>query len=286
MRKCVLTCGAVAALFLAPGALGATTKAVSITSSGFSPKVVSITADDTIRWKNNDTRNHQIISTRGIFASPVLAPGRSYTFTFTEAGTYDYRDALDPRRTGTVKVAGLPPALLLGVSAPQIGYGTAVTLTGQVNSKKAGEQVALTATPYGQPSPVVLATVLTGANGTFAYSTKPQMLTTYQATWKGAGSLPAAVAVAPVITFGRNNGWVSRVYAGRSMAAKGLQVQTVSRFGQWVTIKQVRLDGRSTAHFSLALSKGVHRLRIAMSVNQAGVGYLGALSKEVRWVQR
>jgi hypothetical protein len=271
---------------LAPGALGATTKTVSIINTGFSPKTVGITADDAIRWKNNDTKNHQIVSTRGIFASPVIAPGKSYTFTFTEAGTYDYRDALYPQRTGTVKVAGLPAAVVLGVSLPQIGYGTAVTLTGQVNSKKAGEQVALATTPYGQPSPVVLATVVTGADGVFAYVTKPQLLTSYQATWKGASSLVATVAVAPVITFGRNNGWVSKVYAGRSMTAKSLQVQMLSQFGQWITIKQVRIDGRSTARFVLTLTKGVHRLRMAMSVNQAGVGYLGALSKEVRWVQR
>ena len=121
--------------------------------------------------------------------------------------------------------------------------------------------------------------------GTFAYTTKPQLLTTYQASWKGANSIGATVAVAPVITFGRNNGWVTRVYAGRSMAAKTVQVQVVSKFGQWVTVKRVRLDGRNAARFPLALSKGMHRLRIAMSVNQAGIGYLAAFSSEVRWRQ-
>jgi hypothetical protein len=155
-----------------------------------------------------------------------------------------------------------------------------------VNSKKAGEQVALTAVPYGQPSPIVLATVVTGADGMFAYATRPQLLTSYQAMWKGATSLATTVAVAPVITLGRHNGWVSRVYAGRSMTAKSVQVQTVSKFGQWITIKRVLLDRDSTARFRLTLTKGVHKLRIAMSVNQAGVGYLGAFSKEVRWVQR
>lgn len=286
MRKYLLVCCAMVGMLWAPGALAATTKTVTITGGGFSPTTASIVADDAIRWKNNDTKNHQVVSTRGTFASPVIAPGKSYTFTFTQAGTYDYRDALYPKRTGTVKVAGLPPALILGTNLPQIGYGTTITLTGQVNSKKAGEPVALVATPNGQPSPVVLATVITGTDGTFAYMTKPQLLTSYQATWKGASSLAATVSVRPVITFGRNNGWVSRVYAGRSMTAKSLQVQTISRFGQWVTIKRVRIDARSTARFTLSLSKGVHRLRIAMSVNQAGAGYLGAFSKEVRWVKR
>jgi plastocyanin len=273
-------------LAIAPSALGATTKQVNITSGGFSPKTVGITADDAIRWKNNDTKNHQIVSTRGTFASPVIGPGKTYTFTFTEAGTYDYRDALYPSRTGTVKVAGLPPAVTLGVSLPQIGYGTAVVLAGQVNNKRAGEQVTIAATPYGLPSPVVLANVITGANGTFAYTTKPQLLTSYLATWKGATSRAASVAVAPVITFGRHNGWVSKIYAGRSMVAKSIQVQMVSKFGQWVTVKRVRVGAGNVARFSLPLSKGVHKLRIAMSVNQAGVGYLGAYSSEVRWHTR
>jgi plastocyanin len=288
MRKVILVCVAAVALVavLAPGALAATTSTVKITKSGFSPKTVSITADDTVTWTNTDTKHHQVVSTRGTFASPVLAPGKSYSFTFVEAGTYDYRDALYPGQTGRVRVAGLPPALTFGVNAPQISYGASVTLSGQANSKKAGEQVTLTATPYGQTSPIVLATVVTLANGVFSFTTKPQILTSYQATWKSAGSLPATVAVAPVISFGRNNGWVTRVFAGRSMAAKAVQVQVLSRFGQWVTVKRVRLDARSAARFTVALTKGPHRLRIAMSVNQAGVGYLGALSKEVRWVQR
>ena len=91
------------------------------------------------------------------------------------------------------------------------------------------------------------------------------------------------VAVAPVITFGRNNGWVSKIYAGRSMVAKSIQVQTVSKFGQWVTIKRVRVGSGNMARFTLPLSKGVHKLRIAMSVNQAGVGYLAAFSHEITY---
>lgn len=277
---------ALAGVVLAPTALGTTTKTVTITSAGFSPKTVSITADDTIVWKNKDSKSHQIVSTRGTFASPVLGPNKSYSFMFSVAGTYDYRDALNPKLTGTVKVAGLPPALTFGVDKPQIGYGTSVTVSGQVNSRKAGEQVTITEQPYGQASAVVLATVITGGNGVFSYRTKPRLLTVYGAAWKSVTSIPASVAVAPVITFGRNNGWFTRVFAGRSMEAKAVQVQVLSPYGQWVTVKRVRLNSLSVARFSLTLTRGVRRLRIAMSVNQAGVGYLGALSKEVRWVQR
>ncbi len=223
------------------------------------------------------------MSATGTFASPVLRPGRSYTFTFTVAGTYRYRDALNPSVTGTIKVAGPPPAVTLATSQPQIAYGEKVTITGQVNSKKSGENVQLSYQPYGQASEIVLATVITGVDGTFSYTVAPKILTTYRAKWKTASSLVVSTAVAPAISFGRLNGFLARVYAGRSMARKQIQLQRLSSFGQWVTIKRVTLDLSSRARFKAALPCGSNRLRIAMSVNQAGAGYLGAFSREITY---
>jgi plastocyanin len=283
MRRLIPLLPLLASLLFAPMSAAAVTKTVAIKRSAFSPATVSITAGDSIRWRNDDTRDHQVVSTTGTFASPVLRPGRSYTFRFDVAGTYRYRDALNPAVTGTVRVAGLPPALTFATSQPQISYGSAVTLSGQVNSKKAGESVQLTHQPYGQASPIVLATVISGADGTFSFNTAPKILTTYQATWKTATSLPVATAVAPSITFGRLNGFVTRVFAGRSMARKQVQLQRLSPFGQWVTIKRVFLDLNSRARFRADLPLGPNRLRIAMSVNQAGAGYLGAFSREITW---
>ena len=109
----------------------------------------------------------------------------------------------------------------------------------------------------------------------------PKILTTYRATWKTASSLPVQTAVAPSISFGRLNGFVTRVFAGRSMARKQVQLQRLSSFGQWVTIKRVSLDLNSRARFQAALPIGQNRLRIAMSVNQAGAGYLAGFSREI-----
>jgi plastocyanin len=282
MKRILIIPVLLASLLVGPDALAAT-KVVQIKRSAFSPATVSIVAGDTITWRNTDTRNHQVVSTTGTFASPVLRPNRSYSFTFEVAGTYRYRDALNPTVTGTVRVAGAPPAVSFATSLPQIAFGTAVTLSGQVNSKKAGEQVLLTHQPYGQASPIVLATVVTGADGTFSFVTKPKILTSYQASWKTAKSLVVTTAVAPSISFGRSTGFVTRVYAGRSMARKQVQLQKLSRFGQWVTIKVVALDLNSRARFRAALPIGSHRLRIAMSVNQAGVGYLAAFSREITY---
>ncbi len=282
MKRILIIPVLVVSLLVGPEALAAT-KTVQIKRNAFAPETVSIVAGDTITWRNTDTRNHQVVSTTGAFASPVLRPNRSYSFTFEVAGTYRYRDALNPTVTGTVRVAGAPPAVSFGTSLPQITFGTAVTLSGQINSKRAGEQVLLTHQPYGQVSPIVLATVITGADGTFSFVTKPRILTSYQASWKTAKSLVVTTAVAPSISFGRLNGFVARVYAGRSMARKQVQLQRLSRFGQWVTIKVVPLDLNSRAQFRAALPIGSHRLRMAMSVNQAGVGYLAAFSREITY---
>ncbi len=273
----------VAALVAVSPASAATTKTVSIKRAAFSPATVSIVAGDSIRWRNDDTQNHQIVSATGAFASPVLSRGKSYTFRFDVAGTYRYRDALNPAVNGTIRVAGAPPALTLATSQPQISYGERVTLSGQVNSKKAGENVQLTYQPYGQPSEVVLATVITGADGTYSYAVAPKILTNYRARWKTASSLVISTAVAPSISFGRLNGFLARVYAGRSMARKQIQLQRLSAFGQWVTIKRVSLDLNSRARFEATLPCGANRLRTAMSVNQAGAGYLGAFSREITY---
>lgn len=281
MRKSLLILVALIATLVVAPAASAATKTVSIKRSSFSPATVGITAGDTIRWRNDDTRDHQVVSTTGTFASPVLRPGRTYSFTFEVAGTYRYRDALVPTSTGTIKVAGLPPAVTLATSLPQISFGTRVTLSGAINVKKAGENVQLTYLPYGQGSEAVLATVLTAADGSFTFNVTPKILTTYRAVWKTASSLPVQTAVAPSISFGRLNGFVTRVYAGRSMARKQVQLQRFSSFGQWVTIKRVTLDLNSRARFEAVLPAGSNRLRIAFSVNQAGTGYLAAFSREI-----
>ena len=46
-----------------------------------------------------------------LFASPALAPGQSFSYTFTKAGEYFYNDCTSPRTTGKIVVyAPGPPA--------------------------------------------------------------------------------------------------------------------------------------------------------------------------------
>ena len=53
--------------------------------------------------------------------------------------------------------------------------------------------------------------------------------------------------------------------------------------GQWVTLKKVLLNSKSSARVLSVLPKGMNHLRVTMSVNQAGAGFLGVISPTVNW---
>lgn len=69
-----------------------------------------------------------------------------------------------------------------------------------------------------------------------------------------------------------------RVDAGTSFKGRDVQVQQWTG-GRWTTVAKQALNGRSETVFAAsALPGGTSTLRVAMSVNQAGVGYLGSTS--------
>jgi plastocyanin len=285
MRTLTVILAAVAAL-AAPGLAHAATKGINIYSSGFSPKSVTITEGDTVTWVNRDNGDHQVLASKGEFVSPILHRGNRYSFTFRAAGTYRYSDELHPKLTGTIVVKGLPPTLTLGVSAPVSTAGDKLTLSGVVSSHKAGEQVSIYYQPYPQPNLILRATLLTTDGGNFSFIVAPGVLTTYQATWKGAYATPTTVQVMPRLSLGRSGVWIAHVYAAGSMAGREVQFQRLnSATGQWVTLRKVMLGSNSGARFTYKLPKGISKIRLAMSVNQAGPGYLGVVGPTITWRQ-
>jgi plastocyanin len=83
----------------------------------FFPKEVrvSLGSDNKVIWKNNDSTYHSVTSDtdhvdpiNGKFDSTttigLVPPGQTYSFTFTEAGTYHYHCVPHPWMTGTVTV--------------------------------------------------------------------------------------------------------------------------------------------------------------------------------------
>jgi plastocyanin len=285
VRKLLLALSAVAALAVA-GPAGAATKTIKIYGTTFSPKTATVTEGDTVTWVNRDNANHQILADHGQFVSTILKPKQSFSFTFRAAGSYGYHDELYPKIKGTIVVKGLPPTLTLAASAPIVTYGTKATLTGVVSNHQAGESVTIYYQPYPQPNLIQRATLLTTTGGVFSFIIEPQILTTYDAAWKGAYATPTSIEVVPKLTLGRNNGWIIHAAGGRTFAGRAVQLQRLNSLtGQWVTLRKVLLNTKSSARVLYRLPKGVNHLRVTMSVNQSGAGFLGAISATVTYKQ-
>jgi plastocyanin len=259
------------------------TKTVSIKATGFSPTSRTIATTDAIKWTNTDTKNHQVVANNGSFVSPTIAPGKSYTHVFNTAGTFRYHDALYPTHTGKIVVTGPPPAVTIGALVPIIDYGQTTHIQGAVSNKQANETVTVWAQPYGQVSPVQIATLLTAAGGVWDLPVKPTLLTSYAAHWKSTVSQTVGVQLRPTISFGASKRWGSvQVKAGRSLQGKKAYLQKFTRFHQWVKVRSVILGSNSRSRFKLGLPGG-HRyaVRIFMSYNQVGAGYLDGFSRTV-----
>ena len=266
----------------------AATVTVRIVRAGFSPAAVTINFGDTVVWRNADTVNHQVVADSGAFASPILRPGQTYSFTFRTAGTFRYRDALEPSERGRVVVRGPPPTLSLAASQAILVAGQTVTLTGVVSTRQAGETVTLYHAPYGQTSLIQLAVVLTGSGGAFTYVTTPSIFTSYEARWRSAMSAQVTVQVKPKVTFlPRGRRFYTQVSApGASFSRRFVYLQRRSPLGQWVSVRKLVLGPRSGRIFSIPRLRVAAVYRIFLTVNQAGPGYLDSQSGTQRLRRR
>lgn len=78
---------------------------ISMKGIAFVPKDVSIKVGTTVVWTNNDSIDHNVTSDTGAFSSGNMAPGATYQFTFTTAGTYPYTCSIHvPNMVGTITV--------------------------------------------------------------------------------------------------------------------------------------------------------------------------------------
>jgi plastocyanin len=99
---------------------GAATFSVSVDDTGFSPATLSINVGDTVIWVNIDenfthtaTSDLQV-SDPDYWLTELFFTGASGTNTFSNPGTFTYRDDVDPNNTGTIIVTG-PQAIVLQV---------------------------------------------------------------------------------------------------------------------------------------------------------------------------
>jgi plastocyanin len=289
MKKALALATAACALAGAGFAVAGLTasKTVSIKSTAFAPKAVTINGGDTVTWKNVDTVNHQVVANSGAFASGQIAPNRIYAKRLDTPGTYGYHDALHPTLKGTVKVTGPAPSVSIAASTPIAVFGNPVHVSGAISPAAIGDTVSIYAQPSGQASFVKIADVQTTTNGVYDYITTPQLLTSYKATWKGKTSAVVAVAVQPRLRLQRIGRWFVARAQPSKYGGHWVYVQRANAFGEWVSLKKVTLNSQSATRFKLRhLPHGLNRLRIFITTNQAGAGYFHGASPSLSFRRR
>lgn len=123
-----------AALLAAPRVDAADTVPVDISGFAFQPGNVTIRVGDTVTWTHNDGTAHTATSTDDpALFDGEMAPGESFSFTFSDAGTFDYICEIHPAMHGTVVVeaaAASPGASQLpdGAMAPGSGGKTSLAV--------------------------------------------------------------------------------------------------------------------------------------------------------------
>jgi hypothetical protein len=295
MRKLLMLPLLAAALLLAPGALAAT-RTVSITNTGFVPNAITIEVDDAITWTNSDNRDRQIAAQDPGFASPILKPKESYSYTFKKEGRFTVSDPLVKAQRLTVTVTKPAPvgSPSLVASRGRLIHGGAVVLSGKVPTSARGESVSLVAevlTPQGTKQASAVAQTTTGDGGTYSFTATPAAQTTYTVRWQATPATTAAseavtVKVAPRIGFGvvRKQGrlvtFSAKATSAIGYAGHWVAFQRRNSYGQWVTLKRVVLRSDAVATRATArLPKGLSRVRVLLPKAQAGVGYEAGVSR-------
>ena len=98
----------------------ASERLIDVTDDSFSPKTLTIKVGDTVKWVNKGTKEmwpasaihpiHEVYPEKGscfagkFDASCQIAPGSSWSFTFSQKGTWNYHDHLNPSAYGKIIV--------------------------------------------------------------------------------------------------------------------------------------------------------------------------------------
>jgi plastocyanin len=283
----VLVAGCTALMLTSAGAPAGVAD-VSVNTRGFQPATLTLRAGDTVTWSNTGSLRHQIVSNTGAFpASPVLQPGQSWSFTFSQQGRFAYHDALHPSLKAAIVVAAPPPSVTIGSARQSVTYGgTGITLSGRVSSEHPGEPVQVIARACGRFAAAQIG-VVTRGHGIWRLVVHPARTTVYGARWGTVASPAHQVSVLARVRLARAaGGFAVRVTAGTSLAGRTILLQrrdeTEQSWGIAATAK-LRTGGAANPPGSFASvaafkSPGGGRVRALLSAAQAAPCYAQSAS--------
>ncbi len=88
----------------APAAPTTGTTQVAIVNFAYQPENLQVRVGTTVPWTNQDSAPHTVTFRNGMKDSGMLRQGQSFSYAFTQAGTYAYYCAYHPNMVATVTV--------------------------------------------------------------------------------------------------------------------------------------------------------------------------------------
>ena len=292
MRKLIIVVATLGALAVAPSAVAANLN-VAITKVGFVPGSLTIQQGDSVTWTNSDTANHQVASKDAGFASGILKPTDTYSYTFTKAGKFTVTDPLARNSKMMVTVAAVAGGTVsLQVAPGVVTFGGRVTLSGTLSTQRSGEQLTVEAQACGESSFTRLTSVTTTTGGAFSVAVQPLKNTTYQVRYKNQTSSPVSARVRPRLTLGKiaPQRFTVTVRASDSLAGKVVSVQRWNAATlRWVAVRSAILRANSSGVAPTVVSsvtftlkvKARTKLRVVIGAAQAGSCYAPSSSNAV-----
>ncbi len=80
---------------------------VDIKNLAYGKERIEITPGTTVVWRNMDPIQHSVTNPDSIFDSGLIDPGKSFTWTFADQGTFPFHCVPHPFMKGTVVVSGM-----------------------------------------------------------------------------------------------------------------------------------------------------------------------------------
>jgi plastocyanin len=80
------------------------TVAIDIDNFRFGVASLEVASGTTVTWTNRDDVPHTVVSSTKTFKSPPLDTGETFSYTFKDAGTFEYYCSVHPHMTGRIVV--------------------------------------------------------------------------------------------------------------------------------------------------------------------------------------
>jgi len=168
-------------------------------------------------------------------------------------------------------------SLSITASNLEVLYGHGLTLSGQLSTDVGSRSIGIYSQPLGQQRMRWVATVRSGRGGAWIFPVKPAIGTTYEARAGSVVTPPLSVGVKPGVVAGLLADGAVRAHVApeRTFAGHQVELQLATETG-WVTIEKAVLDKHSDVVLRAPISQGNAKMRVAISANEGGRGFLGA----------